>query len=67
MKTLFGSQEVIQIFQNGYEDLAANPTKVQRTAFRDAKKKYCKFPQSIHNLNHKTKLSQTKTIYNKSH
>jgi hypothetical protein len=50
MKTLFGSQKVLEIVQNGYEDVAANPTKVQRTAFRDAKKKYCKFTQSIHNL-----------------
>jgi len=67
MKTLFDSQEVLEIVQSGCEDLAANPTKVQRTAFIDEKKKYCKAPQSIHNPNHKTKLSQTKKNYNKSH
>jgi len=39
MKTLFGAQEVLEIVPNGYEDLAANPTEVQRKAFRDSKKK----------------------------
>lgn len=48
MNTLFGSQEVLEIVQNGCEDLTANPTKVQITTFIDAKKKYCKAPQSMH-------------------
>jgi len=28
---LFGAQEVLEVVQNGYEDLVANPIDVQRT------------------------------------
>ena len=42
MKSLFGAQDVLEIVQNGYEDLAANATDAQRTAFKEVKKKDCK-------------------------
>ncbi|KAK2386464.1 hypothetical protein QL285_060356 [Trifolium repens] len=42
MKSLFGAQEVSDLVTDGYEDLVANPTEAQRTAFREAKKKDCK-------------------------
>jgi hypothetical protein len=42
MKSLFGSQDVFAIVQNGYEDLASNATEAQRAAFKDVKKKDCK-------------------------
>ena len=42
MKSLFGAQDVLEIVQNGYDDLALNATDAQRTAFKESKKKDCK-------------------------
>lgn len=42
MKLLFGAQDVFELVENGYEDLGANPTDVQRAAFMDLKKKDCR-------------------------
>jgi len=42
MRSLFGAQDVSDVVQNGYEDLAANATEVQRAAFKENKKKDCK-------------------------
>lgn len=42
MKSLFGAHDVLDLVTNDYEDLGANPTKAQRTAFKEAKKKNCK-------------------------
>jgi len=42
MRSLFGAQDVLELVENGYEDLAANATEVQRAAFREQKKKDCK-------------------------
>ena len=39
MRSLFGAQDVSDLVQNGYEDLAANATEVQRAAFKENKKK----------------------------
>lgn len=41
MKSLFGAQEVLELVQNGYDDLGANPTEAQRTTFKELKKKDC--------------------------
>ena len=50
------------LVQNGYEDLGANPTKAQRLAFKEAKKKYCKalfyIQQNVDNQ-HFEKISNT--------
>jgi len=42
MRSLFGVQDVLELVEDGYEDLAANATEVQRAAFREQKKKDCK-------------------------
>jgi hypothetical protein len=42
MKSLFGAQEVLEIVENGYDDLAVNATDAQRNAFKEVKKKDCK-------------------------
>ncbi|XP_004515992.1 uncharacterized protein [Cicer arietinum] len=42
MRSLLGSQEVFEIVQDGYEQLAANPTERQQTTFKDCKKRDCK-------------------------
>jgi len=41
MRSLFGAQDVSDLVQNGYEDLAANATEVQKAAFKENKKKDC--------------------------
>jgi len=42
MKSLFGAQDVLELVENGYKDVAANATDVQRAAFKGQKKKDCK-------------------------
>ncbi|MCH81779.1 hypothetical protein A2U01_0002571 [Trifolium medium] len=42
MKSLFGAQDVLEIVQNDYEDLAANANDAQRATFKEVKKKDCK-------------------------
>ena len=42
MRSLFGAQDMSDLVQNGYEDLAANATEVQKAAFKENKKKDCK-------------------------
>jgi len=42
MKSLFDAQDFLELVENGYEDLAANATDVQRAAFKEQKKKDCK-------------------------
>jgi len=42
MKNLFGAQDLLEIVQNGVDDLAANGTEVQRNAHKELKKKDCK-------------------------
>ncbi|XP_073219922.1 uncharacterized protein [Cicer arietinum] len=37
MRSLLGAQEVFEIVQDGYEQLAANPTERQQTTFKDCK------------------------------
>ena len=41
MRSLFGAQDMSDLVQNGYEDLAANATEVQKVAFKENKKKDC--------------------------
>jgi len=48
MKVIFGFQDVLEIVNNGVEALPANPTKVQRNAHKEAKKKDCKALFYIH-------------------
>jgi len=42
MRSLFGAQDMSDLVQNGYEDLVANATEVQKAAFKENKKKDCK-------------------------
>lgn len=42
MKNLFGAQDLLEIVQNGVDELAANATEVQRNAHKELKKKDCK-------------------------
>jgi hypothetical protein len=42
MRSLFGAQDVLEIVQNGYDDLVANANDAQRATHREAKKKDCK-------------------------
>jgi len=42
MKSLFGAQDVLELVENGNEDVAANATDVQRAALKEQKKKDCK-------------------------
>jgi len=42
MRSLFGTQDVIDLVQNGYEELLANATDVQRAVYKENKKKDCK-------------------------
>ena len=37
MRSLFGVQDVLELVENGYEDLVANATDVQRVAFKEQK------------------------------
>ncbi|XP_073221586.1 uncharacterized protein [Cicer arietinum] len=39
MRSLMGAQEVFEIVQDGYEQLAANPTERQQTTFKDSTSK----------------------------
>jgi len=34
MKSLFGAKDVLELVENGYEDLGENPTNVERDAFK---------------------------------
>lgn len=36
MKSLFIAQDILEIMQEGYEELVANPTKAQRTTFKES-------------------------------
>jgi len=61
MKSLFGAQDVLELVEDGYEDLAANATEVQRAAFREQKKKDCKalfYIQQNVDSNHFEKISK---------
>ncbi|MCH84179.1 F-box protein, partial [Trifolium medium] len=42
MKSLFGAQETLEVVTDGYEELVANPSDAQRSAYKEAKKKDCK-------------------------
>jgi len=42
MKYLFGAQELLEIVQNGLNELAVNATNVKRNAHKELKKKDCK-------------------------
>jgi len=42
MKNLFGAQDLLEIVQNGYNDIGANIAEVQRNAHKKLKKKDCK-------------------------
>jgi hypothetical protein len=39
MKSLFGAQDVLEIVENGYDDLAVNAADAERNAFKEVKKK----------------------------
>jgi len=41
MKSLLGAQDVLELVQNGCEDLGANPIEVHKTNFKELKKKEC--------------------------
>jgi poly(A) polymerase Pap1 len=61
MKSLFGAQDVLELVENEYEDLAANATNVQRAAFKEHKKKDCKalfYIQQNVDSNHFEKISK---------
>jgi len=38
MKSLFGAQDVLELVENGYEDIVANAIDVQNVAFKEHKK-----------------------------
>jgi len=61
MKSLFGAQDVLELVENGYEDLGANATDVQRAAFKEQKNKDCKalfYIQQNVDSNHFKKISK---------
>jgi len=61
MKSLFGVQDVLELVENGYEDLAANATDVHRAAFKKQKKKDGKalfYIQQNVDSNHFEKISK---------
>lgn len=55
MKVAFGYQDVLDVVQNGVQELGENPTDEQRTAYNGAKKKDCRalffIHQSLDNAN----------------
>lgn len=57
MKVVFGYQDVLDVVQNGVQELGGNPTDEQRTSYNGAKKKDCKalffISQSLDNANFK--------------
>ncbi|KEH22652.1 hypothetical protein MTR_7g056303 [Medicago truncatula] len=42
MKSLFGAHDALELVENGYEDLGANPTDAHRVTFKELKRKDCK-------------------------
>jgi len=61
MKSLFGAHDVLELVENGYEDLGANPTDVPRAAFKELKRKDCKalfYIQLNVDSNHFEKISK---------
>jgi len=61
MNSLFGAQDVLELVENGYEDLAANAIDVQRATFKEQKKKDCKalfYIQQNVDSNHFEKISK---------
>jgi len=42
IKNLFGAQDLLEIVQNGYEELGRNATEALRAAHKELKKKNCK-------------------------
>jgi len=65
MKNMFGAQDLLEIVQNGYNDLASNATEVQRNAHKELKKKDCKalflIQQSLNEGNFERILKSTRT------
>ncbi|XP_019438865.1 PREDICTED: uncharacterized protein LOC109344555 [Lupinus angustifolius] len=47
-RTIFGFQEVLEIVQNGYQEVRENENEAQRTSYRESKKKDCKALFLIH-------------------
>lgn len=48
MKVVFGYQEVLDVVQNGVQELGENPTDAQRATYNSSKKKDCKALFFIH-------------------